>query len=221
MTAATPRILLTDAAVKREPFAQDKPRIVRDIKIAGLHLWVGKRTKTFRYQYETPRVNGKRGRTHIEWLGEYPHYSADDVRAQALAIQARRALGEPIRVPADLQTPPPALTFGEAWAHYKAAIAKEGKSPRTIADYQDKFSRHLAAWHKNPLAAITREEVTKEHAAITERARKARKGKYASGKYAANGCLRFARAVWNYAKNELETPGLPDRNPFRAGKLFH
>ena len=33
--------------------------------------------------------------------------------------------------------------------------------------------------------------------------------------------MRFARAVWNYAKNELETPGLPDRNPFRSGKLFH
>ena len=30
MSTATPRILLTDAAVKREPFAQNKPRIVRD-----------------------------------------------------------------------------------------------------------------------------------------------------------------------------------------------
>jgi integrase len=45
--------------------------------------------------------------------------------------------------------------------------------------------------------------------------------KYASGKYAANGCMRFARAVWNFAKNELETPGLPDRNPFRSSKLYH
>jgi integrase len=61
-----------------------------------------------------------------------------------------------------------------------------------------------------------------EHAAITERARQARAGqKYASGKYAANGTMRFARAVWNYAKDELETPGLPERNPFRSGKLFH
>ena len=38
MTAAsTARILLTDAAVKREPFALGKPRIVRDSKVAGLH----------------------------------------------------------------------------------------------------------------------------------------------------------------------------------------
>jgi integrase len=218
-TATTPRILLTDAAVKREAFAHDKPRIVRDVKIAGLHLWIGKRKKTFRYQYETRRVNGQRGITHIEWLGEHPHHGADEARAKALAIQAARARGEYVR-PVEVKEPV-ALTFGQAWEHYKAAISKEGKSPRTVADYEDKFTRHLADWQNKPLAAITREEVTNQHGVITERARKARKGKYASGKYAANGCMRLARAVWNFAKNELETAELPDRNPFRAGKLYH
>jgi integrase len=218
-TAITPRILLTDAAVRRQPFAQGKPRIVRDSKVAGLHVWIGKRKKTFRYQYETRRVNGARGRTHIEWLGEYPHHSADEARAKALAIQASRIRGEYVRPVVD---PAPAqLTFGEAWEQYKAGITKEGKSARTIADYQDKFDRHLSPWHNEPLAAITREQVTKRHAAITERARKVRKGKYASGMYAANGCMRLARAIWNFAKNELETPGLPELNPFRSGKLYH
>jgi integrase len=218
-TAITPRILLTDAAVKREPFAFDKPRIVRDSKVAGLHVWIGKRKKTFRYQYETPRVNGQRGRTQIEWLGEHPHHSADDARAKALAIQAARIRGEYLRPV--IEVPPTRLTFGEAFEQYKTAITKEGKSPRTIADYKDKFDRHLAAWHETALAAITREEVTKQHALITERARKARNGKYASGMYAANGCMRLARAVWNFAKNELEAPGLPELNPFRSGKLYH
>jgi integrase len=221
MTAAsTARILLTDAAVKREAFAHDKPRIVRDSKVAGLHVWIGKRKKTFRYQYETRRVNGTRGRTHIEWLGEHPHHSAEEARAKALAIQACRIRGEPVRTVTEVKTPTE-LTFGQAWEHYKTAISKEGKSPRTIADYQDKFDRHLAAWKDEPLAAITREEVTRQHAAITERARKARKGKYASGKYAANGSMRLARAVWNFAKNKLETAGLPELNPFRSGKLYH
>ena len=32
--------------------------------------------------------------------------------------------------------------------------------------------------------------------------------------------MRFARAVWNFAKDELETLGLPELNPFRSGKLF-
>jgi hypothetical protein len=112
MTAAnTKRILLTDAAVKREPFAEARPRIMRDTKVAGFHLWIGKRKKTFRYQYEAPRVNGHRGSTNIEWLGEHPHHSADQARAKAVAIQARRARGEPVRDTAATEVPPPALTF--------------------------------------------------------------------------------------------------------------
>lgn len=222
-SAQTQRILLTERAVKSVPFSTAKPQIVRDSKIAGFHLWVGKSTKTFRFQYETPRVNGKRGATMVEWLGEHPHASADDARAKALEIVALRARGEPI--PRGFAVTPEAassLAFKAAWEAYKAAITKEGKSIRTIADYQDKFDRHLKDWHDKPLATIKREDVVEAHAAITERARKARVGqKYASGKYAANGTMRFARAVWNYAKDELETPGLPERNPFRSGKLFH
>jgi integrase len=220
---STKRIFITDAAVKREAFADGAPRIVRDSKIAGLHLWVGKRTKTFRYQYEAPRVNGQRGATRIIWLGEHPHHRADDARATALDLQARRARGEtigPVAAPAPEELP--ALTLRAAWELYKATLVKEDKSPRTIADYQDKFDRHLTPWHDRALGSIAREEVTKEHAAITERARKSRAGqKYVSGRYAANGALRLARAVWNFAKNELEAPGLPDRNPFRSGKLYH
>lgn len=107
MTAAnTKRILLTDAAVKREPFAEDRPRIIRDTKVAGFHLWIGKRKKTFRYQYEAPRLNGHRGSTNIEWLGEHPHHSADQARAKAVAIQARRARGEPVRDPSAPDAPP-------------------------------------------------------------------------------------------------------------------
>ena len=114
--AVTPRILLTDAAVKREPFAQNKPRIVRDSKVAGLHVWIGKRKKTFRYQYEAPRVNGQRGATLIEWLGEHPHHSADEARAKALAIQAARVRGEPVRIVTEVKTPTE-LAFGQAWEH--------------------------------------------------------------------------------------------------------
>jgi integrase len=217
------RILLTDKAVKGLPFSPAKPLIVRDSKIAGFHLWVGKSTKTFHYQYETPRVDGQRGSTMVQWLGEHPHATADEARAKALEIVALRARGE--AVPRDFGAASevaPALTFKAAWDAYKAAITKEGKSIRTIADYQDKFDRHLKAWHDLPLPSIKREDVVAAHAAVTERARQARAGqKYASGKYAANGTMRFARAVWNYAKDELETPGLPERNPFRSGKLFH
>lgn len=220
---STRRLLLTDKVVRKLPYAEAKSQMVRDTKIPGFHLWIGKGTKTFRLQYETPRINGRRGSTMVQWLGEHPYASADQARAQALEIQALRARGVAIpRVLANEPEVAPAVTFQAAWEAYKAAITKEGKSLRTIADYQDKFDRHLTSWHGRSLAEIRREEVVEQHAAITERARKARSGqKYSSGKYAANGTMRFARAVWNYAKDELETPGLPDRNPFRSGKLFH
>jgi integrase len=216
------RLLLTDKAVKSLPYASAKPKIVRDTKIAGFPLWVGKNTKTFRFQYETPRVNGQRGTTNVQWLGEHPHHTAEEARAKALHIQALRARGEPIHPAVLVEPPATTLTFKAAWENYRAAITKEGKSLRTIADYQDKFNRHLKAWHDRPLGSIKREDVVQEHAAITERAKQLRAGqKYSSGKYAANGTMRFARAVWNHAKDELETPGLPERNPFRSGKLFH
>lgn len=75
------------------PFSTAKPQIVRDSKIAGFHLWVGKLTKTYRFQYETPRINSQCGSTMVEWLGEHPHASADEARAKALEIVALRARG--------------------------------------------------------------------------------------------------------------------------------
>jgi hypothetical protein len=66
------RILLTDKAVKSLPFAPSKPQIVRDSKIAGFHLWVGKSTKTFRFQYETPRVTPRGLATKLKPFGWKP-----------------------------------------------------------------------------------------------------------------------------------------------------
>ena len=170
-TQAT-RLLLTDKAVKSLPYrirqAANRPRH-QDRRLPS----VGRQnTKTFRFQYETPRVNGQRGTTNVQWLGEHPHHTADEARAKALHIQALRARGEPIHAPF-WSRPRTALTFKAAWESYKAAITKEGKSLRTIADYQDKFDRHLKAWHDRPLGSIKREDVVQEHAAITERARQA------------------------------------------------
>ena len=120
------------------------------------------------------------------------------------------------------RSPPLPSTFKAAWEGYRAAITKEGKSLRTIADYQDKFGRHLKAWHDRPLASIKREDVVQEHAAITERARQLGPAKNipAANMPPTAPCVS-RRAVWNHAKDELETPGLPERNPFRSGKLFH
>ena len=121
---------------KREPFALGKPKILRDAKIAGFIVSIGKTQKTFRYQYETPRINGQRGRTQIEWLGEHPHISADESRTKALDLQLRRSRGARPLDPEPEAAP--ALTLNAAWQLYREGLVKEAKSPRTIADYDNK-----------------------------------------------------------------------------------
>jgi hypothetical protein len=101
---------------------------------------------------------------------------------------------------------PGRTTVRDVWPRYRAAMEKDGASTRTIEDYSDKFERHLKPWHDRPLASITRDEVHREHASIAERA----------GPFAANGAMRIVRAFWNFAKDNLELSGLPERNPFRS-----
>ena len=124
------------------PSAQGKPRIVRDSKVAGLHVWIGKRTKTFRFQYETPRENGERGETRIEWLGEHPHHSAEEVRAKALAIQAARVRGEYVRPVVEM--PPTQLTFGEAFEQYNVAASSTCRLFRSSAPTRENRPRRRA-----------------------------------------------------------------------------
>ena len=108
---------------------------------------------------------------------------------------------------------------GPPGSAYKAAITKEGKSIRTIADYQDKFDRHLKAWHDRPLASIKREDVVQEHAAVTERARQARAGqKYSSGKYAANGTMRFAPGRLELRQGRIGVARASRAQPVPIGK---
>ena len=153
MIATIKRILLTDAAVKREAFADGKPRIVRDSKIAGLHLWIGKKTKTFRYQYEAPRTNGRRGTTNVIWLGEHPHHGADEARAKALDIQARRARGESIVVPATVAPvddapcphPPSGLGALQGGHHQRRKEpAHDRRLPRQVRSPSEAVARQTA-----------------------------------------------------------------------------
>jgi hypothetical protein len=63
-TSQTARILLTDKAVKGVPFSTAKPQIVRDSKIAGFHLWVGKSTPLSTAQLECLQRVKEAGQTY-------------------------------------------------------------------------------------------------------------------------------------------------------------
>jgi hypothetical protein len=160
------------------------------------------RRKTYRYEGE--QRNGRQRKVISRKLGEHPHTKAGDARAAALAVIGQRARGESLTgASAD-------ITMSQAWVRYEVYLKRENRSSRTIDDYRQKFEKHLAQWHGTPLRKITRAEVLTWHGEVTKGA----------GAYAANGAARLGHAVFAYARDELEAPDMPGRNPFR-GKGLH
>ncbi len=101
--------------------------------------------------------------------------------------------------------------MSQAWARYEVYLKRENRSSRTLDDYRQKFEKHLAQWHETPLRKISRAEVLTWHGKVTENA----------GAYAANGAARLGHALFAYARDELEAPDMPGRNPFRGRGLHN
>ena len=203
---ATQRLLISDATVARLPYATDESGyIARDRKVGGFHVRVGQTTKTYRLQMDV-REGGRRI-TRSFPLGKHPHTKADAARAKALDIIGRRARDEPLAGSTDRS----AMILTDAWRSYEALLKKKNRSAGTIADYRDKFERHLKRFHGTPLRAITRAAVVALHSEVTA----------SSGPYAANGTMRIGHAIFNHAAKDLEVPALPTLNPFRGRNLLN
>jgi site-specific recombinase XerD len=204
MGKATKRILITDASVARlAPAKIEAGYVVRDRDLRGFIVKVGMRRKTYRYEGE--QRNGRQRKVISRKLGEHPHTKAGDARAAALAVIGQRARGESLTgASAD-------ITMSQAWVRYEVYLKRENRSSRTIDDYRQKFEKHLAQWHGTPLRKITRAEVLTWHGEVTKGA----------GAYAANGAARLGHAVFAYARDELEAPDMPGRNPFRGNWLHN
>ena len=203
MNKSTKHILITDVSVAQLAAAKTEAGyVVRDRDVRGFIVKIGMRRKTYRYEGE--QRNGKHRNVISRKLGEYPHTKAGDARAAALDIIGQRARGESLTgAGAD-------ITFLQTWARYEVYLKRENRSGRTIDDYRQKFEKHLALWHATPLRKITRAEVLAWHGKVTKDA----------GAYAANGAARLGHALFAYARDELEAPEMPGRNPFR-GKGLH
>jgi integrase len=202
--AVTRRTLITDTSVARLALARSEAGyVVRDRDVRGFIVKVGMRRKTYRYEGE--QRNGKHRKVISRKLGEYPHTRAGDARAAALAIIGQRARGE------SLASAGADITLGQAWPRYEAYLKRKSRSAGTIADYRQKFDKHLAHWHATALRRITRAEVLNWHGKVTDEA----------GAYGANGAARLGHALFAYARDELEAPDMPARNPFRGRGLHN
>ena len=199
--AKTKKIDLTDDVVAAIPFELRGEKFYADRSLKGFAVRVGKRTKVFTCRADFYRA-GKRAAIRRIRIGAVGELTADAARARAMECMRRvRATGS-IDQPGD----PAKTMLRDVWPRYEASLRKNGASAGTIRDYGDKIRLHLAPLVDRPLASITRDEVHRRHDAIAD----------ASGSYAANGACRVGRALWNYAKDNLELAGLPERNPFRS-----
>ena len=82
--------------------------------------------------------------------------------------------------------------------------ANSNLSAKSISDYRNTASRHLASWLNLPLREITPEMVERRFRAITDeiasrlKAGKIKGGVAVDGRTSANNALRLFRALWNH-----------------------
>ena len=130
--------------------------------------------------------------------------SARDARKRAREIIGGIAKGQ--RPGETAKTQVGEVTLRRAWERYKEThLIRKGRGERTIKGYQDHMEQHFADWLDRPLSRLGRNPqlITELHDKITQNA----------GPYAANGCMRTFRAVYNHAaKSHLDLP----RNPIAA-----
>lgn len=197
------KVLLTDAVVARFPLAATGQYKVRDTELAGFLVQIGKRSRTYMAQGEFWR-DGHREFACMTKIGDTTDLSAREARKKAKDALGKIARGQR---PGSEEAPRRGeLTLRQAWERYKEAhLIRKKRGERTIKGYSDHMEQHFADWLDRPLSRLGRNPhlVTERHDKVTKEA----------GPYAANGCMRTLRAIYNHAaKSHLDLP----RNPIVA-----
>jgi len=205
---------LNDKMINRLGFADDGQYVVRDTELKGFFLVVGKRTKTFTVLGEF-WDNGKRHAKKVA-LGTTDKLSTRDARVKAKDALAKIARGEYAAEAASAAVAKaqaglaiekaPDVTLRSAWARYEVYLERKDRSAATVAGYGDHVERLLKDWLDVPLMTLgdNPRMVSDRHDKLTKD----------SGPYAANGCMRTLRAIYNHARRSARE--LPADNPTSA-----
>jgi len=138
--------------------------------------------KTFNW---VGRINGRPTRLH---LGAFPALTVDGARAKAAEMEARVLRGEDPSGERKARREAP--TLGDLWKEYRQKHVLAHLRPRTQAEYEALWERHLAPWRNRRLASIRRADVQALHAAIGKK----------SGQTTANRALAVLKAMLNEAR---------------------
>ena len=183
----TRRLSFTKSALERIDPPETDRLWVYDSKTPGLAMMVtAARARSF-YVYR--KVHGRPQRIR---LGSFPAISVEAARKQAQAIVGHIATGG--NPNAERRAIRQQTTFGDAFKHYIEVYAKPHCKPKSWAENQRMYNKHLAGLERRSLATVTTAECAELHVSI---------GKD-HGPYMANRVLEVVRKVINHARTVLK-----------------
>lgn len=201
------KVHLNDRTIGQIAFAESGQYVVRDEKLKGFFLLVGRTTKRYMVKGDL-RIEGQPPTSIKVSVGDAATLAPGKARTIAMGYlaeikQGRHPKPQEVRsetlvaeivaetMPADPEQQAAGPTLREAWEAYKAALIKKERGARTIAGYEDHIVRVFKRWADRPIKELADDpdKVSRKHDAITKE----------SGPYAANGAMRTLRAVYNHA----------------------
>ncbi|MDG1286703.1 MAG: integrase family protein [Rickettsiales bacterium] len=178
---------LTKDIISKLPNESGIQVVVWDSKVQGLHIKVGKNSKTFFFRKRL------KGRYVSIKLGRFPEISVEIARKSARAKHFEMQEG---KNPKDrLQmTKLQATELTTALDTYLANRIKNEKLKHP-KEFRATFYRHLSDWMSKPVSIITADMVLKRHNSITKKA----------GPYAANKAFTSLQSVlkYHFADNDI------------------
>ena len=187
------KLLLTSSAVS-DASPHPKSYVVWDEKLTGFGLRVSPGgTKSFFVQYRTGegrRTDANRKST----LGRFPTLSPSSARKQALALLGAVRVGsDPSRERARVRAIPTLDEAVEDWLR-----ARTGLGESSLARYRSSIAAMLEGWSNRRLDELTREDVARRFAEVTQR----------HGWTQANKGMKVLGAV--YRRTGVDYPALRD-----------
>jgi integrase len=173
-------VKLTKTSVDRLPIPASGQTFYRDSELPGFGVRVtAKGVKSFIIE---KRVHGKPQRLT---LGKYGELTAEQARREAQKAIGQIALGtDPLAEKHRHRIK--GLTLAQVFAEFCATRTLKA---RTLYDYKRLLEVPLGDWKDKQLTSITREMVSRRHAALGEK----------SGQAYANLTMRFLQAQFNFA----------------------
>ncbi len=193
---------------------------IRDNRIGGFSIIIGKRTKSFAIQGDF-RKDGKRVRIIRRTIGRFGNITTRRARiiAQQDLLSISQGIIPPHRdrfgTPRTTQTQVnnneatnKEITLKHAWEKYKVNhMERKNRSHKTIQGYQNYIYNNISDWLNRPLSsfASSTDEVVERYNHMIKN----------NGIATANNVMRIFRAVYRYAADKLDR-SLPDKHPVTA-----